>query len=303
MRVAVIVLSWNSEKYIDLCLKSLQDLSTGDVRLEVVVVDNASADDTVARVKKEFPRVTMIENTVNLGYAEGNNVGIRYAVDKKFDFIWIVNPDVHVEKSSLIELIAAAKKFPSAGIFGSKIYFAPGYEFHKDRYTKDEIGHVIWYAGGVIDWSNMEGKHRGVDQVDRGQFDVDSTTDFVTGASMFVRRKVFETIGILDSRYFLYYEENDFCQRASAWGWTLIYVAMSKAWHANGLATGIGSPLQDYYITRNRLMFGLKYAPAYTKFLLIKQAVYLYFQGRPWQKRAIMDFMSRKLGAGSYQAE
>jgi GT2 family glycosyltransferase len=302
MHISVIVLSWNSEKYISPCLKSLQELDLGDVHFEIVVVDNGSSDNTVDLVKRDFPKVTVLETGANLGYAEGNNVGIRYALQKTNDFIWIVNPDVYVDKNSLKELLFTAKKFPSGGIFGSKIYFAPGYEFHKDRYTESDLGHVIWFAGGVIDWSNMEGKHRGVDQVDNGQFDIDCTTDFVTGASMFVRRKVFEVVGLLDPKYFLYYEENDFCQRAIKWGWKLIYVAMSKAWHANAQATGIGSSLQDYYITRNRLMFGIKHAPLYTKFLLIKQAVYLYFQGRPWQKRAIMDYLAGKLGAGSYQS-
>jgi hypothetical protein len=301
MHISVIVLGWNSEKYISPCLKSLEELDLGDVRLEIVVVDNGSTDGTVNLVKRDFPKVTVIETGSNLGYAGGNNVGIRYALQKNNDFIWIVNPDVYVDKNSLKELLLTAKKFTSGGIFGSKIYFAPGYEFHKDRYSKSEIGHVIWFAGGVIDWSNMEGKHRGVDQVDNGQFDIDCNTDFVTGASMFVRRKVFDVVGLLDEKYFLYYEENDFCQRAIKWGWKLIYVSMSKAWHANAQATGIGSSLQDYYITRNRLLFGIKHAPVYTKMLLIKQAIYLYFQGRPWQKRAIMDYLSGKLGAGSYQ--
>jgi hypothetical protein len=301
MRISVIVLSWNCEKYVTSCLKSLLAIDAGSDHLEIIVVDNASSDGSVDLIRKNFPNLTLIQNQTNLGYAEGNNVGIRYAMQKNSDFIWIVNPDVTVDKASLKELLAAAKKFPAGGIFGSKIYFAPGYEFHKDRYAQKDLGNVIWYAGGNIDWNNMEGHHRGVDEIDNGQFDIDCLTDFVTGASMFVRRKVIDAIGLLDAKYFLYYEENDFCQRAQKTGWQLIYVAQSKAWHANGLATGVGSSLQDYYITRNRLMFGLRHAPAYTKFLLIKQAIYFYFQGRPWQKRAVIDFFSGKLGSGSYE--
>ena len=80
-----------------------------------------------------------------------------------------------------------------------------------------------------------------------------------------------------------------------------MYIPESIAWHANAQATGIGSDLQDYYITRNRLYFGLRHAPLYTKLLLLKQSIRLYFYGRPWQKRAVLDFYTGKLGAGSYQ--
>jgi GT2 family glycosyltransferase len=252
-------------------------------------------------VTTKFPQVIVIANTQNLGYAEGNNVGIRKALSLNANFVWIVNPDIMVDKNSLSSLLEAASKYRQAGIFGSKIYFAPGYEFHKDRYTSKDLGKVIWYAGGNVDWGNLIATHRGVDQVDEGQFNDDLETDFVTGASMFIRSRVFETVGLIDSRYFLYFEENDFCQRVKAAGWQLMYIPDSIAWHANAQATGIGSSLQDYYITRNQMLFGLRHAPLYTKLHLIKQSINLYLNGRPWQKRAILDYYTRNLGPGSYQ--
>ncbi len=301
MKVAVIVLSYNSAGYISDCLTSLLKLALGDTQLQIIVVDNASTDDSVNLVTAKFPAVTVIPNPQNVGYAEGNNVGIRQALADNADFIWIINPDVTVEHEALSELMLATSKYPAAGIFGSKIYFAPGFEFHKDRYSKKDLGHVIWYAGGQVDWDNVQAVHRGVDQVDTGQYNRDIEVDFVTGASMFIRRRVFESTGLIDPVYFLYFEENDFCQRASKNGWKLMYVAKSICWHANAQATGIGSSLQDYYTTRNRLLFGTRHASAYTKLLLLKESIGMYFHGRPWQRRGVIDFYTHKLGAGSYQ--
>lgn len=302
IKVSVIVLSYNSAEYMSKCLDSLKDLVLGETDLEIVVVDNASGDDSVKLVKEKYPDLTLIVNENNLGYAEGNNVGIRHAISKNSNFVWIVNPDVYVDRNSLSALLEAAAKYRQAGIFGSKIYFAPGYEFHKERYSPEQIGKVIWYAGGNMDWDNLIGSHRGVDEVDQGQFNDDLETDFVTGASMFIRSKVFASVGVIDPKYFLYYEENDFCQRVKAAGWQLMYIYDSVAWHANAQATGVGSSLQEYYITRNRMLFGMRFAPTYTKLHLIKQSIQLYLGGRPWQKRAILDYYTGNLGTGSFQA-
>jgi GT2 family glycosyltransferase len=147
MKVAVIVLSYNSTGYISECLTSLLKLALGDTQLQVIVVDNASTDDSVKLVSEKFPSVKVISNSQNVGYAEGNNVGIRQALADNADFIWIVNPDMTVEHEALSELMLASTKYPAAGIFGYKIYFAPGFECHKDRYSREDLGRVIWYAG------------------------------------------------------------------------------------------------------------------------------------------------------------
>lgn len=297
MKVFVIVLSWNSKEYISKCLDSLQKL-TG--MPEIVVVDNASTDNSVSFIKKNYPKLKLIKNSKNLGYAEGNNVGIRYALDHSADFVWIINPDVSVAPDSLSAFLKAAGKYPKAGIFTPKIYFAPGFEFHKERYSKKEQGKVIWSAGGLIDWANLITTHRGVDEVDIGQYNTDSLTHFATGASIFIRRKVFDQIGLIDPKYYLYYEENDFCQRSRSAGWLVMYIADSMAWHSNARATGLGSPLQDYYIARNRMLFGMRWAPLRTKIALIRNSLFLIRTGRPWQHRGILDFYLMRFGKGSY---
>lgn len=300
MKISCIVLNWNGEKYISETLDSLSKIEVGNFDYELIVVDNDSSDNSIKLIENKFPKVKIIKSPVNLGYASGNNIGIKYALENGADYIFIVNSDITVDKKIVINFLDSVSKYPQAGICGAKIYFAPGFEFHKDRYSPKEIGNVIWYAGGIIDWKNVIASHRGVDIVDKGQFDNDLEVDFVTGAVMFIKRQVFEKIGLFDVKYAFYYEENDFCQRAKKVGYQLMYISNCMAWHANAQSTGMGSPLQDYFISRNRLMFGIKYAPLMSKQALIRESYRLLKNGREWQKKGISDYYSRNLGFGSY---
>ena len=301
MKVTAIVVNFNCGAYINNCLNSLMAQDVGNHQFEVVVVDNDSTDKSQSAIEKSFPKLKFIQNPTNMGYSGGNNVGLRYALDTGSDYAWIVNPDFTVARDCLLKFIDGASHHTRDGIFGGKIYFAPGYETHKERYQKEDQGKIIWYAGGLIDWGNLIATHRGVNEVDTEQYNYDGETDFITGACMFIKRRVLEDVGLLDARYFLYYEENDFCQRAKRKGYKLIYLCKPTAWHANAQATGLGSNLQDYYIARNRLLFGLRYAPFWTQQALIREAYRIYKTGRPWQRKGIIDFFTGKLGAGSYQ--
>ncbi|MEK7090928.1 MAG: glycosyltransferase family 2 protein [Patescibacteria group bacterium] len=300
MKITIIVLNWNAEKYITACLQSLKHLATRPHRVEIVVVDNASTDDSVKLIKRKFPKLKIIQTGQNLGYAGGNNVGLQYALDQGSDFAWIVNPDVQVHPQALLSLVNAAESHPNGGIFGSKCYFAKGYEFYKERYTPSQLGQVIWYAGGKINWANLINQHIGVNEVDIGQYNQLRETDSVTGASLFVRRQVLDNVGLFDPKYFLYYEETDFCMKAVHCGWKLYYVPESIVWHANAQATGVGSTLVDYYTTRNRLLFGLRWAPWRTKYSLVKESLRLLLTGRPWQKIGVRDFYLGRFEKGSY---
>ena len=153
-----------------------------------------------------------------------------------------------------------------------------------------------------MDWKNVVGSHRGVDEVDHGQYEKCESTDFVSGCCLMVRREVLEKVGFFDPKYYLYYEDNDFCQRAKKAGFKIIYEPKAYLWHKNaGSAGGSGSHLQDYYTTRNRLLFGIKYAPVKSKLALIKEGTKLLIKGRKWQKRGVMDFYLNNFGKGSYR--
>ena len=300
MKIVIVVLNWNGGKFISKCLDSLKRLEVGNNDVEVVIVDNASADNSVAMIKKQYPQFHLINNSKNLGYAEGNNVGIRLALGRGADWIWVVNPDIEVRPDSLKKLIEFASGHPKAGILGSKVYFAPGFEFHKKRYKKADLGKVIWYAGGRVDWDNIQSVHWGMDEVDSGKYDTATKVGFVTGASMLLRNEMLGEVGLLDSDYFLYFEENDLCQKAVRFGWELWYVPQSIVWHANAQSTVTGSNLVDYYTTRNRMLFGMRWAPLKSKLALLRESLQLVFRGRLWQKRGIADFYLGRFGKGSH---
>ncbi|MBI4039709.1 glycosyltransferase family 2 protein [Candidatus Daviesbacteria bacterium] len=284
-KVFVIVLNFNLKKDILDCLSSLNKLSVVSCQLSVVVVDNASADGSPQAIKEQFPKVALIENKQNLGFSGGNNVGIKYALEQGADFVLILNPDTVVDENLVDELQAATRRHHKVGIFGPKIYF----------YIPDI---QIWYAGGQLDWDNILASHVGVDQIDKGQFSKEQATDFVSGAAMFVRREVFDKVGLFDERYFLYYEDSDLCIRAQQAGFDLIFTPRAFLWHKNAAATGLGSPLQDYYITRNRLLFAQKFARFRARFALFRESLKFLFGTNSTKRRAVVDYYLGRFGKG-----
>ncbi len=300
--VFLLILNFNSGSVTTECLESVKQLDVRGVDLNVVVVDNASTDNSLLSINElTSSRVKVIKNQANLGFAGGNNVGIRYALENDADWVFLLNQDTEIAKKALVRLIEAAQKDKKAGILSPKIYFSEGYEFHRERYSKEERGKVFWYAGGLMDWQNVISQHRGVDEVDRGQYDQVEETEFVSGCAMLIKREVLEKIRGFDEKYFLYYEDADFCQRANQAGFKLLFVPQAKVWHKN-LGTGTsGQPLQDYYLTRNRLLFGWRWAGLKTRLALLKESGKLLFKGRSSQKKAVRDFYLRRFGKGSYE--
>lgn len=306
MKISVIILNWDGKEDTKECLESVEKSRITDYKLQSIVVDNGSTDGSQKAVKNFYKKARkditweLIENRENLGFAEGNNVGMRYALKSGADFIMLLNNDTIIDKNLFVDLINAAKNYPKAGIISPKIYFAKGFEYHKKRYKKNELGRVIWYAGGDVDWNNIYGSNHGVDEVDKGQFDKVADTDFATGCCMFFRSKVLKDLGLFDKKYFAYLEDSDLSQRAKKAGWRVLYTPKPHLWHKVGQALGVGSEKNDYYITRNRLLFGLRYARLRTKVALIKESIKLLLKGRKWQRIAIRDFYLGRFGKGSW---
>jgi hypothetical protein len=182
------------------------------------------------------------------------------------------------------------------------MYFAKGYEFHKDRYTDSQKGKVIWYAGGVIDRNNVYTTHRGVDEVDNGQYDQILETDVANGAAVIIRRSVFEKIGLLDASFFLYWEDADFSERAKLAGYKVMYFPKTWMWHKVSASTGgSGSPTNDYFLTRNRVFYAMRYSLIRTKFAVIRDTFKLMFTGRKWQRWGAVDALLGRRGMGQWK--
>ncbi len=288
--VSVIIVNWNGKEDTLVCLDSLGKFKIQNSKFKVFVIDNGSEDDSVIAIRKKHPEVKIIEAGENLGFAGGNNIGIRKAIEGGADFVWLLNNDTVVDRNALVYLVDAFKN-PVAGVAGSKIYFSPGREFHRERYKKSELGKVLWYAGGIIDWKNMYASHRGVDEVDHGQFDKAEETPFITGCSMMVKKEVFERIGFLDEKFFAYLEDLDFCLRARRAGYKLLYVPQSIIWHKNAGSSAVGSEIHQYYMTRNRSLVGLRYAPIRTKIALLREGLGFIINGPRIRRKAVLGFL------------
>ncbi len=209
----------------------------------------------------------------NKGYAYGANIGQEKASQDGFDQFCIMNNDTYFHKEFIAEVKKGLAAHPRAIVTG-KIYYAPGYEYHKDRYSKHDLGNVIWYAGGTINWHHVITPHRGVDEVDKGQWNEPGKITFTTGCLIAYDRHVADVVGPWDISYFLYYEDADFSVRALKKDIDIYYEPHIVIWHKNAQSTeGAGSNIHTRYQTKNRLKFGMKYAPLRTKLHLIKNAM------------------------------
>lgn len=300
-KIAVVTVTYNTEKDTKNLLLSLGRIEKNNFQPQIIIVDNGSKTRFQLEPQEKKDDITVIRNDENMGFAGGYNIGIREALARKADYILIINNDTKVYSDMLKKLLLILESDPKIGVTVPKIYFAKGHEFHKDRYKPEELGKVIWYAGGFTDWENVKSMHLGVDEVDRGQFDLTGPIGFATGCCMLFKSEVLEKVGLFDERYFLYYEDADLSERIKKAGFMIYYVPEAMLIHVNAASSGgPGNKLHDYFLTRNQMLFGFTYAPLRSKMALIRQSFRLLFTGRPYQKRAIRDFYLKKLGKGTF---
>lgn len=301
--ISIVILTYNGLEDTSEVMEDIAKLSTKGLEAETILVDNGSTDGTVEKFEDfKLPNMDykFIETGANLGFAGGNNYGIKDAVKRKRDYILLLNNDVYLDEDLLPKLVKEAEKDKKIGLLAPKMYFAKGYEYHKERYKNSEVGKVIWYAGGELDWDNVYTSHRGVDEVDKGQYDKVEETDVVNGACALIKRELVEDIGEMADEYFLYWEDADYSVRAKRAGWKVVYTPATHLWHKVSKASGIGSELNDYFLTRNRMIFGIRYASMRAKLALIRESFRLLLRGRKWQQIGIKDFYLNRYGMGSW---
>ena len=241
-RIQVLVLNWNGREDTLQCLHSLTPLLSDSTR--VLVVDNGSTDGSVNAIRQAFPTVEYIETGQNLGYAGGNNVGIRHALERGVDYVLVLNNDTIVNPAFLAPLVERAQADPKTAVLGSYIYYLDRPEtlnFAGARWNDERAG---------IEWPGQDEPADTVPQTV-------SETAYVCGAAMLIRASALREIGLFDERFFLVYEEADWCFRARRAGYRCLMVPQSRIFHKVGAAFGSEqSPLRAYFSTRNELLWG-----------------------------------------------
>lgn len=295
-KVAIITVNYNGCKDTIDFLESLNQLDTKGFIIKTIVVDNGSIDDSIPEIKKKFPVIDLIQTGSNLGFTGGYNKGIKHALDWGADYLLIINNDTLIDSPNLIkELVSTTQKDSYIGLVVPKIYFAKGYEYHKDLYKRGDLGKIIWYAGSRFDWDNIMSIHRGINEVDKGQYNQIQEVDFISGCCILIKKEVIQKVGFFDDYFFAYFEDSDFSQRVIRAGFKQIYNGLVDIYHKVSQTAGVGSDFSDYFITRNRLIFGFRYAKLRTKFALLRQAVGFLIHGRPMQKKGVWNFIIGKI--------
>jgi len=291
-RVSIIVLNWNGWRDTIECLESLYQIAYPNY--DVIVVDNGSADDSIRNlemyaegrieVKSRFikynvnnkpisimhrqmnevdsieserteisascsdRRLVLLRIENNLGYAEANNVGIRFALRVlDSNYVLLLNNDVVVAPDFLAQMISAAEALPEAGIFSPKVYFYGQPERIQLTWNRVHLGRGRVFLAGA-------------GEIDKGQFDEITETDYSQGVCFLIKRAVIDIIGFLDSEFICYFEESDYCFRARKAGIKSIYVPKARIWHKVSQTTNKIDGYVLYYTTRNRFWFTKRHA-------------------------------------------
>ena len=262
---SIITINYNGLK--DTC-ELIESLPLEDLSIEVIVVDNASNKDEATIITNRYPQVKVIRSEQNLGFAGGNNLGIKAAQGK---YILFINNDTILRckkedvrcKMFFQPLTDRLESSPEIGMVCPKIRFA--WE-----------NHPIQFAGYTpLSRYTMRNHSIGFGETDRGQYDTAHPTSYAHGAAMMVKREAIEEVGLMPECYFLYYEELDWSMMFTRAGFSIWYEPACTIYHKESQATGQNSPLKTYYITRNRLLFvkrnikGLRRFITYTYLLLI----------------------------------
>ena len=281
-RVFIIILNWNGKKDTLECLGSLKKIDYTNYR--IVLIDNGSKDDSVSLIKKNFPDIKIIQNKKNLGWVGGNNIGIKYALEKNAGYILLLNNDIVVDRKFISEMIKIAKNDKKIGIVSSKSYF----------YSNPN---VLQYTTLRFNFKKGQSILEGYRQEDKGQFDNPQEMDFCGGACILVKREIFNKIGLLDKTYSLYFGDTDLGIRTRRAGYKIVFCPKAKIWHKISMSIGgNSSPEKEYLMNRNKIIFMKKYSSGkqFAVFLL-----YLFFESMLtsliFVKKGKFDLLKSKL--------
>jgi hypothetical protein len=238
-RPVVLVLTYNGAGLTLDCLRTL-DRQSG-ASFDVLIVDNASPDGTAETLGRERPELEVLQAGSNLGYAGGNNLGLRHALQAGQGPFLLLNNDTLMEPDCLRTLLAVLDRHPGTGVVGPMVY------------TWGE-GKTISSAGGRIDWRRADAINVGAGDLDDGQYSP-RPVDFINGCCLLITRQAIEQAGMLDERYFMYWEETDWCSRIHRAGFDVRFEPGARIRHKAAIVPEALGPTALYYMTRNRILF------------------------------------------------
>ncbi len=243
MKLAVILVNYNGKKYNTACIDSIL-ASTGIAAPKIIVVDNASQDDSMCRLEEQYrgrKQLELIRLDNNYGFSYANNVGMRRALKWGADHVLLLNNDTEIKPDMLLRLQECAQRHPDSMIV-PKIYYSD------DRKR-------IWSAGGAVSSVVRKVRHIGINEIDEGQYDEERKIGFATGCCLWIPAEVLKRAGMLDERFFLYYEDTEYSFRLHKLGIAIYYCPEAVMYHKVGASSkGAGSALCAYYIARNWLL-------------------------------------------------
>ncbi len=293
--VYLIILNWNGWKDTVECVESCLKLKYPDVR--ILIVDNGSTDGSEMVLRPRFPSVEFIQTGENLGFAGGNNAGIRHALERGAEYIWLLNNDTVVDQEALGQLVTVAETDEKIGIVGSKIYY----------FDKPD---VLWFAGGRITKFTKLVYHTDTNLKDPQLCQKTRDVDFITGCSLLIRSSTIRQVGFMSEEFFHYFEDADWNIRIKDAGWRVVWAAGSKVWHKVSSIHGEGNPFLNYYVVRNSLQYVRRNRPFYLPFTLIVLTYHFILRkmighvdaiGATWAIRGLKDFFAARFGR--YQAK
>jgi len=288
-RVSAIVVNWNAREDTRECIESLIKSDYPD--LDIILVDNASSDGSVQYLRSLFSGITILENSTNERFARGSNKGMRFALDRGTQYVFLLNNDAVVEEATIGRLVGALEASSSIGFVGPKILY----------FSKRD---VIWSAGGEVNFWTGITRHRGIREKDNGRYNDSVEVGYLTGCALMAKRELVEKIGLLDPSYYIYGEDADWCLRASKAGFKIVYVPDARVWHKVSLSTGGEfSSTKLYQKTKSNLLLFSRHArpyhwitiPFFSLFYLLSLFVRGLFRGNLDVPRAIVGALGDAL--------
>ena len=258
-KVGIILVNYNGAKFNSECIDSIMKSTYRNFK--IIVVDNASTDNSVEILEKYYINdITLIKSELNLGFSEGNNLGIEYALKNNCDYILMLNNDTVIEDNMIGIMLNESLKDGNA-VISPKIYYY-------------DNKNIVWSAGAQMLWKRGIPSQFGLNEEDSKEFDEEKYVEIATGCCLLFHKDVVNKIGYLSDEYFLYYEDTDYTTRMVRSGYKIKYIPAAKMYHRVSASTG-GEESENYiyYNTRNRLIFNKKF----NKENYITYITYFYF--------------------------